>query len=74
MAARQLAAYREGMYYIDQEQPHAMTPPKSAHDFDATRECDFCGEPVRSETAVPRPGGDGGEPVVLCTSCEFGVD
>jgi hypothetical protein len=64
------------MNYIDTEHPspRPMTTDPAYDESDATRECDFCGEPVRRETAVARPGGDGGEPVVLCTKCEFGID
>jgi hypothetical protein len=65
------------MYYIDTDHPtpRPATTPEPTHDeSEVTQECDFCGEPIRHETAVARPGGDGGEPVVLCTKCEFGVD
>jgi hypothetical protein len=43
---------------------------------DALLECDWCGRPVRRETALERvqQGGDGSEVVLLCSECELGTD
>ena len=63
------------MYHIDPEHaPRPSTPTELEHDSDAKQECDFCGAAIHRETVLARPGGDGGDLVVLCTKCEFGVD
>jgi len=42
----------------------------------ATLECDWCGRPVRPETAVKRVqrAGDESQVVILCSECEHGTD
>ncbi len=41
---------------------------------DVTYECDWCGRPVRPETAGSRSAGDAEGVVLLCAQCEFGTE